>query len=211
MKIAIVGATGAVGSRLTAEATNRGHRVTALARSRNREKSLPPQVPLCIVEADTTDAMVEVFHGHDVVLVATRPRSGQESGITNTTRSMLDAAASAGVRIVFVGGSAPLRTPDDPTRRVLDDPRYVQAAWRTIARASADQLAACEDHTANWTYLSPPALLQPGTRTGSYHRGTDQLLIDEHGTSSISMEDLAVAVLDEAETPHAARHFTIRN
>lgn len=211
MKIAIVGATGAVGSRLAAEATNRGHQVTALARTRSREESLPPLLALSLIQADDTDALEDVFHDQDVVLVATRPGPGQESEVTTTTRSLLDAAATAGVRIVFVGGSAPLRTPDDPTRRVLDDPRYVPAAWRTIAKASTDQLAACQDHPAHWTYLSPPALLQPGTRTGTYHRGADQLLIDENGTSSISMEDLAVALLDETETPRAARHFTVRN
>lgn len=148
MKIAILGATGAVGSRLAAEATTRGHQVTALARSRNREESRPPKVPLSLVEANDTDAVAAAIQGHDVVLVATRPGPWQESGIATTTRSLLDAAACAGARIVFIGGSAPLRTPDDPPRHVLDDPRYVPTAWRTIARASTDQLAACEGHPA---------------------------------------------------------------
>lgn len=211
MKIAVVGATGAVGSRLVAETTHRGHQVTAIARSRLREKFLPPHLPLGIIEADDTDAMALAFNGHDVVLVSTRPSPGQEAGIVSVTRSLLDAAAAADVRIVFIGGSAPLRTPDHPARRVVDDRRYIPIEWLPSGRASADQFAACEDHPADWTYLSPPARLEPGTRTGAYHRGTDQLLVDENGTSFISMEDLAVAVLDEAETPHAAKHFTVRN
>ncbi|WP_416382691.1 MULTISPECIES: hypothetical protein [Nocardia] len=77
------------------------------------------------------------------------------------------------------------------------------------ALASLTQLRVCEPHPARWTYLSPPALLEPGERTGRYRRGTTTLLLDADGRSRISAEDLAVAVLDELENPGGDRHFTV--
>ncbi|GAB3116661.1 hypothetical protein GCM10027055_26570 [Janibacter alkaliphilus] len=62
---------------------------------------------------------------------------------------------------------------------------------------------------AAWAYLSPPALLEPGTRTGRYRRGTTTLLTAQDGKSWISAEDLAVAVVDELEQPGADRHITV--
>ncbi|MGW6121297.1 NAD(P)-dependent oxidoreductase [Nocardia sp. NPDC055165] len=88
-------------------------------------------------------------------------------------------------------GSSPLsRTPEFP------------AELAAIAQACADQLAACRsDAAADWTFLSPPADLIPGERTGDYRVGADELLVDADGVSAISMEDFAVALLDEAERP----------
>ncbi|MEU4197097.1 NADH-flavin reductase, partial [Kribbella sp. NPDC026611] len=61
-----------------------------------------------------------------------------------------------------------------------------------------------------WTYLSPPEYAYPGERTGRFRLGGDQLLTDSNGQSRISYEDLAVAVIDEAELPtHTQRRFTV--
>jgi uncharacterized protein len=94
---------------------------------------------------------------------------------------------------------------------VLDDPRFLPAAARPIALACVAQLAACRAETrADWTYLSPPANLGPGERTGAYRIGGDELLVDSAGNSAISMEDLAVALLDEVEQPrHHRARFTV--
>lgn len=62
---------------------------------------------------------------------------------------------------------------------------------------------------ADWTYVSPPALVAPAERTGRYRRGTTTLLVASDGTSSISAEDFAVAVIDELETPSGERHVTV--
>jgi putative NADH-flavin reductase len=93
---------------------------------------------------------------------------------------------------------------------VIDDPRFVPEQWRTIAQASIDQFNVCAAHQADWTYLSPPALFEPGTRTGTYRRGGNELLIDSKGVSRISAEDLAMAAVDEIENPQPGlRHFTV--
>lgn len=50
----------------------------------------------------------------------------------------------------------------------------------------------------------------PGHRTGKYRRGTTTTLITAaDGASRISAEDLAVAVLDELETPCETQRFTV--
>ena len=58
----------------------------------------------------------------------------------------------------------------------------------------------------SWTYVSPPGRSAPGERTGRYRTGTDELMVDGAGDSAISMEDYAVAILDEVETP---RHMLL--
>ncbi|MBB4913977.1 NAD(P)-dependent oxidoreductase [Streptosporangium saharense] len=208
MKIVIVGAAGMVGSRVVTEAAGRGHDLVAVFR-RNRPAALPPGVTAVVGDADDPGHMGELFDGADAVVAATRPAPGQEHTVAATTTALLDAAAKAGTRVLVVGGASPLRTPGNPGLLVLDNPDYVPGEIRTIAAASAVQLDTCLAHPADWVYLSPPALLEPGTRTGAYRRGTTTLIADADGTSRISAEDLAVAVLDELENPGGHRHFTV--
>ncbi|MFI5563717.1 NAD(P)-dependent oxidoreductase [Amycolatopsis japonica] len=204
MKIAVVGASGMAGSRVVAEAASRGHHVTAVFRS------MPPKSPhpgVEVVRGDATDVdrMSAVFAGVDAVVGATRPQPGAEDTVAATIKALLDAAA--GTRVLVVGGAGPLRSPSGGL--VIDDPAFVPAAWRTIASASTTQLQACEAHTGDWVYLSPPALLEPGVRTGAYRRGTTTILTAADGSSRISAEDFAVAIVDELENPGQDRHFTV--
>lgn len=208
MRIAVIGAAGMAGSRVVTEAANRGHAVLAVYR-RNRPDALSPGVTATGGDADDPDAMAALFDGVDAVVAATRPTAGHEHTIAATTTSLLDAAARTGTRILVVGGAGPLTAPGHPARLVLDSPEYVPPQWRAVAAASSAQLDACRAHPADWVYLSPPAVLEPGTRTGTYRRGTTTLLTAPDGTSRISAEDLAVAVADELEVPYGGRHFTV--
>ncbi|WP_458089070.1 NAD(P)-dependent oxidoreductase [Streptomyces malaysiensis] len=208
MKIAVVGAAGMVGSRVVTEAAKRGHDLVAVFRKK------PPTAPppgVKAVEGDANDPgrMGELLLGADAIVAATRPAPGHEHTAVTTTTALLAAAATIRTRILVVGGAAPLRVPGHPDRLVLDSPEYVPPPYRAIAAASAAQLAICRTHYADWVYLSPPALLQPGHRTGKYRRGTTTLLTTADGASRISAEDLAVAVLDELEIPGEERHFTV--
>lgn len=208
MRIAVIGAAGMAGSRVVTEAANRGHALLAVYRS-SRPDTLPPGVTAAGGDADDADAMAALFEGVDAVVAATRPPAGHEHTIAATTTSLLDAAARTGTRILVVGGAGPLKVPGRPAQLVLDSPEYVPPQWRTVAAASSAQLAACRAHPADWVYLSPPAVLEPGTRTGVYRRGTTTLLTAPDGTSRISAEDLAAAAVDELEMPYGARHFTV--
>ncbi|WP_405937154.1 NAD(P)H-binding protein [Streptomyces sp. NBC_00726] len=208
MRIAVLGAAGMAGSRVVTEAAHRGHALLAVYRS-TRPDTLPPGVTPVAGDADDTDAMCALFDGADAVVAATRPPVGREHTIAATTTALLDAAAKTGTRVLVIGGAGPLEVPGHPGRLVVDDPAYVPPQWRTVAAASSAQLAACRAHEADWTYLSPPAVLEPGRRTGAYRRGTTTLLTTDDGASRIAAEDLAVAVLDELERPRGERHFTV--
>ena len=207
MRIAVVGATGMIGSRIVTEAHSRGHTVTPV--SRRGDTGTASVVRSVAADAADPRAMAAVFAEVDVVVGATRPPPGTEAGAVAVTAGMLAAAAAVGRRrLVVIGGAGPLRV-SGTERLVLDDPEWVPPAWRAFAATSVEQLQICERHpTVDWTYVSPPAQIGPGDRTGSYQRGTTTLLTDGEGGSEISAEDLAVAIVDELETPSGQRRLT---
>jgi hypothetical protein len=53
-------------------------------------------------------------------------------------------------------------------------------------------------------------MIQPGVRTGKFRLGRDDLLFDDKGESRISIEDFAMAMIDELENPkHHRVRFTV--
>jgi putative NADH-flavin reductase len=197
------------GSRIVAEAARRGHSVSGFSRSERIHNRAPDGVSFSTADAADPAAMSCIAAQHDVIVLATRPFPGTEDEVSSPTTTVLDATLKFGRRVIVIGGAGPLMSPD-ADHLVIDDPRFVPPRWRTIAQASVDQLHACLNHHAEWTYLSPPAHFEPGDRTGHYRRGTHRLLVDTDGRSHISAEDLAIAALDEIEQPAPAiRHFTV--
>lgn len=195
MNIAVIGAAGNVGSRIVAEALRRGHHVTPLSRDD--------------LDAADTTAVTERVRGHHVGIGATRPSAGLEHEAATVTQALLDAHAAAGVRFLMVGGAGSLHTSDGGY--VADSPHWVPASIRDLARTAIEQLDTCRHHpTADWTYITPSALMEPGLRTEDYRLGTDQLLVDDEGRSYLWMEDMAAALLDEIEHPaHRRLRFTV--
>jgi putative NADH-flavin reductase len=203
MRITIFGAAGSVGRDVVTEARSRGHEVTAVSRR--------PAAGLVPADAGRVEDVVALSAGQHLVISATRPAPGSEDELVTTARTLLAGLARTGVRLLLVGGAATLTVPGTGGRTLLEDPELCPPAWHAIARACAAQLAACRAATrVDWAYLSPPALLLPGERTGGYRLGTDELLTDPEGRSAISTADLAVALLDEAERPrHDRARFTV--
>lgn len=209
MTIAVLGATGMVGGRVVTEARTRGHRVLALSR---KPASEDPGVTPVAVDAQDAVAVREALAGAaaEAVVLTVRTYPADEDVLVGATRTVLDAAAGLGIRVLVVGGAGVLRSPGDRELPVAENRAYVPPEYRAVAAAGVAQLHACRAHAgADWVYLSPPALLQPGDRSGRYRRGTDTLLVDADGRSYVSAEDLAVAVLDELENPGPERHFTV--
>jgi putative NADH-flavin reductase len=209
MRITVFGAAGQVGSRAVAEALGRGHQVTAVLRSPARARAVPAGAAVRIGDATDVEDVVDLSTGQDLVIGATRPAPGREGELVATMRALLAGLARTRVRLLVVGGAATLTVPGTAGVTVMDEPDF-PAGLRRIARACADQLDVCRaDTAADWAYLSPPASLEPGTRTGRFRLGADDLLVDAAGASALSMEDLAVALLDEAERPaHRRVRFT---
>ncbi|RLU02900.1 MAG: NAD-dependent epimerase/dehydratase family protein [Ketobacter sp.] len=200
MNILVLGAAGNVGRRTVMEALSRGHTVTASGRNRTRLEGFPPGV--AVQELNITDpaAVTKLVDGQDVVVNATRPPAGEEQMVAGTTRSLLQGMQTSSTRLIVVGGAASLAVPGTGGRLLLDDPRFLSPDLRHIGQASLDQYLVCQqDHGVDCTYLSPPADLFAGERTGSYRLGRDELLLDAQGRSRISMEDFVVALLDEIE------------
>ncbi|MBZ4323346.1 NAD(P)-dependent oxidoreductase, partial [Streptomyces huiliensis] len=136
----------------------------------------------------------------------------REQDLVTATKALLAGVAGTGARLLIVGGAGSLTVPGGGGRTVLDDPAWVPASWRPIAQASTDQyaLVRAAGPDVEWTYVSPPALLENGERTGRYRSGTDELLIAPDGVSAISYQDFAIAMLDEMERPrHRGARFTV--
>lgn len=211
MKIIIFGARGDVGRRLVKEAVMRGHQVTAVVRNESQINDIPSGVINVIGNVLTEEGMASLMQGHDLAISALRPSDGQEELLVPLTRSILTGAEEASTRAIIVGGAASLKVPNANGHTVLTAPNFLPEAVVPIATACQAQfelLQAQDD--ADWTYLCPPAMLTPGERKGHYRIGSDTLVVDEDGNSAISMEDFAVAMLDEAENPkHQKQRFTV--
>ncbi|ANN77263.1 NAD(P)-dependent oxidoreductase [Bordetella flabilis] len=206
MKIALIGATGYVGASLLSEALARGHRVTAVVR--HAGDRLRPHANLTVVEGDATDAaaLARVVHGHELVISAFNPGLDAD-GIG--ARAIVEGVKRGGVgRLLVVGGAGSLHLPSG--ERVVDQPDF-PAEWKEGALRTAAFLDWLRGEQAlDWVFLSPAAMLAPGERTGRYRVGKDELLTDSNGESRISLEDYAVAMLDEAQRPrHHQARFTV--
>jgi putative NADH-flavin reductase len=201
MKIALIGATGNVGSRLLQEALQRGHQVSAIAR---KASTLPARSNLVTLDIDVHDsaALTSVLRGHDAVISSARFLSVSAADVLGPLRQ------AAVKRLLVVGGAGSLEIA--PGAALVDTPQF-PAEYKAEASAGRDFLNVLrQQDDIDWTFLSPSALFVPGQRTGVFRLGQEQLLSDAEGKSWISMEDYAIALLDELEQPqHVRRRFTV--
>jgi putative NADH-flavin reductase len=207
MNILIFGASGDVGTRTMNEALSRGHTVTAVIRRKNQLETLPKDVTPILSDVSTDANLTRYMQDVDVVISALRPADGSEQLLVPLTQKILQSAEEAGVRLITVGGAARLKIPGKETT-VLSEPGFLPPSVVPIATACQAQSLLFEGNTtADWSYICPPAMLQPGNRTGNYRLGTDTLVTDEQGNSQISMEDFAVAIIDEVEIAQQNQQF----
>src|SRR5690606_31178895 len=118
--------------------------------------------------------------------------------------TVLSAMKQAGVtRLIAVGGAGSLEVA--PGKLLVDTMEFpeVYKPEALAGRVFLDTLRAEKD--LDWTFISPSAQFEPGERTGKYRLAQDNLLVDDEGHSHISMEDYAIALADELETPKYSR------
>jgi len=210
MKIALIGASGFVGGALLKEAAARGHAVTALARNPDK---IERAAGITAIKGDVIDTatLAKALAGHDVVISAFNGGWG-DADIYNKhlagSRAIAAAAKTAGTRLIAIGGAGSLHAPDGS--QFVDSPEF-PAEWKEGAKAARDALGELRTETGlDWTFVSPPFSLAPGERTGAYRVSGETPVFDDKGNSAISVADLAVAVLDEAEKPaHRRQRFTV--
>jgi putative NADH-flavin reductase len=211
MKIALIGATGFVGSHILEEALDRMHEVTAIVR---RPERLPERPGLTAKKGDVldVDALAGLLVGHEAVVAAYNPdRDGSDvyAAMVAGAKAIISATKKAGVkRLLVVGGAGSLEI--EPGRQVIDQPDF-PAEWKAGASGTREFLYLLrQEPDLDWTFLSPAAMLEPGERTGDFRLGTDQLLVDAEGRCRISLPDYAVAMIDELEDPkHTRRRFCV--
>jgi len=206
LKILLVGASGMIGSRVLAEATSRGHQVTAATRHPDKITA-GPNVRAVALDATDSKALAALARDADVMVSATSPRGGGDPA--TEARAVGDAAIAAarqaGRRLFVVGGAGSLNLPDGrPLAETLPD------AYRPEALAMRGVLASLQASDIDWTFFSPAAMISPGSKTGAYRLGTTTLLSNDKGESRISAEDFADALVNELEQPaHRRSQMTI--
>jgi uncharacterized protein len=214
MKVALIGASGFVGNAVLEELLRRGHQVTGIVRHPEKVKTA---AGVTAVKADALheNEVAEAVKGHDAVVSAynpgwTNPDIYQE--FIRGSRAILNGVKASGVkRLLVVGGAGSLFIA--PGTQLIDTPEF-PAEWKPGALGARDFLNIIkEEQQLEWTFLSPAIQMHPGTsgqRRGTYRSGLENPVFDEQGNSVISVEDMAIAIVDELEHPkHIRRRFTV--
>ena len=231
MFIGVVGATGNIGQRVVAEALSRGHQVRAFTRGAVDARPKQPGLTWASLDIFDSEAVTAQLPGLDVLVSCYQPGNAAQDFDDTVTRSIADPTVYATAarsllralethprtRLIVVGGAGSLE--HEPGRVGADDEVQLRQDLESIG-LPADYAAAVRGHrdaldvlrlsNRRWTYFSPAELIAPGERTGRFRIGEDQRIVDADGRSHISIEDAAVALLDEAELPRfVQRRFTI--
>ncbi|MGA7540659.1 MAG: NAD(P)-dependent oxidoreductase [Steroidobacteraceae bacterium] len=208
MKVALYGATGRSGSRILRELVSRGHQVTAIVR--NPAKLAAPAPGLRVRQDDLSDpsSIVAAIDGTEAVVSAYAPPTGDPDAIVGVTQRQIEALDRATrTRLIVVGGAGGLLV---APRVTLLESGYLPEAYHPIAAAHITALNLLRASNIDWTYVAPAAHFRPGKRTGHFRLGKDELVANARRESRISLEDYAVALVDELERPrHRRQQFSV--
>ncbi len=211
--VALIGASGFVGTAILNELLMRGHQVTAIVRNPEKINAENPHLQAVKADVADTETLVKICQGKDALISAYNPGWTNPNIYEETLHNyplILQAAKQAQVgRLLCVGGAGTLFCA--PGLRVVDSgviPDAIMGGVRSLGEFYLNTLMNEKD--IDWVFFSPAGTLEPGERTGQFRLGKDDLIVDENGNSHISVEDYAVAMIDELENPaHHYERFTI--
>lgn len=211
--VVLIGASGFVGTAILNELFTRGHKVTAIVRNPQKISTTHPNLTVIKADVSDTNALVDACKGKDAVISAYNPGWTNPNIYDEILRNyplILNAVKQSGVeRLLCVGGAGTLFCA--PGLRVVDSgviPDAIMGGVKSLGEFYLNTLIHEKD--IDWVFFSPAGTLEPGKRTGVFRLGKDDLIVDENGNSHISVEDYAVAMVDELETPkHHYERFTI--
>jgi putative NADH-flavin reductase len=210
MKIAVFGAGGRIGSRIIKEALNRGHDVTAVVRHPENYTFIHEHLKVAKGDLfNAQDVETGAFDQDAVVSAYNNTNNAPPSTIAELAVPLIKGLKQAHVkRLIIVGGAGSLEVA--PGTQLVDTPNF-PTEYKSSALAQRDALKMYQNEKElEWTYISPAAETAPGERTGIFRTGTNQLLSDAEGKSFITMEDYAIAVIDEIENPtHIRQQMTV--
>jgi putative NADH-flavin reductase len=206
--IALFGANTSIGQRILKEALARGHKVTAIVPDIHQITTMHDN--LKVVEGnitDTTDVSAEV-EDHDVVINAEGPDPYNANTFVETTHSLIEGVKKAGVqRLIAVGGAPELKAGS-----AFAETEHISHDWQAVADAHRNALALYQrEKQLLWSYSHPTAFLEAGKKTGRHVRQHSVTSLGEiQGTDSLSLEDYATVLLDEAENnEHVQEPFEV--
>ena len=211
--LVLIGASGFIGSAILKEALDRGHKVTAVVRHPDKITTVHKNLVVKQGDVSLSKTVTDVSKGADAVISAYNPGWQNPKIAEETTsgyRAILDGVRQAGVkRFLVVGGAGSLFI--SPGKRLMDAgliPESFLPAIRALAEVYLIELTA--EKSIDWVFFSPAGEIHQGTRTGKFRLGKDDLVVDKAGASKISVQDYAVAMIDELEKPaHHRERFTI--
>jgi len=206
MNVVLYGATGKSGIRILTELLARNHNVTAVARN---PVGLPANVKTVQDDLSDVNKIASLISGSDAVISAYAPPQDDTDQLLGVTERQIEAVRKAGknIRLIVVGGAGSLEVAPGVT--VLKS-GHIPSEWVPIATSHQKALELLKQSDINWTCFSPAGFFEPGKRTGKFRLDTDKLVADAEGNSRISMEDYAIALVDELEKPaHERARFTI--
>ncbi|SDL21927.1 hypothetical protein SAMN04487898_11652 [Pedobacter sp. ok626] len=213
MKTVLIGASGFVGSSILNELLNRGHEVTAIVRHPDKIATKNDKLIVKEIDVLNTDELAAAIQGADAVV------SAYNAGWSNPSlyidfiagsEAIQKAVKASGVkRLIVIGGAGSLEIDGEQLVDGADFPE----AYKAGAAAARDYLDTIkQEKDLQWTFFSPAIEMHPGIdrgRTGKYRLGKDSPIFDETGRSSLSVQDLAVAIADELEqNKHLQQRFT---
>lgn len=211
MKLAIIGATGFVGSAVLQEALQQGHDVTAIVRHPEKLAAHPSLTAKAVSVFDEA-ALADVLRGHDAVISAYNPgwtNPDIQSQMIEGSAHIVNATKQAKVpSLLVVGGAGSLEIA--PGVQLVDTPQF-PAEWKEGALGAREVLNQLKNEKElNWRFISPAVFLEPGKRTGQFRYGDDAVLFNDDQPARISVEDLAVAIVEEIAAPrYNQRRFTV--
>ena len=208
MEVALYGATGKAGSRILKELVSRGHRVIAIVR--NPAKLAQPGAGVRVTQDDLADPkkIAAAVNGAQAVVSAYGPPPNDVDAIVGVTQRQVEALSQGtDARLIVVGGAGGLNVAPGVA---LVDSAYFPEPYKPIARAHVRAFDVLRASSIDWTYLAPAASFEPGERTGKFRLGKDELIANSRQESRISMEDYAIALVDELEKPrHRRQRFSV--
>ena len=211
--VVLIGASGFVGTAILNELLNRGHKVTAIVRDPTKVTASNPNLKVIQADVTDTDVLIEASKVKDAVISAYNPGWKNPNIYEETLKNyplIVDSVKKAGVeRLLIVGGAGTLfYAPGKMVMDADDVPAKLLPGIKSLGEFYLNTLR--KENDIDWIFLSPAANMTPGERTGKFRIGKDDLVVDVNGDSNISVEDYAVAMVDELEQKHHHKErFTI--
>lgn len=198
MKIAVIGANGNLGSRITRQALDRGHDVKSVIyqgenvddRAEMLNKSL---FDLNAEDINNCDVVISAFGGG----FKADPAINKEAFL-----KYIELMKSTNVKFIAIGGAGSLYTDSTCSMYEFEKPGYnpiLKEMSRNI-KLGIDELKKTKG--LDWTVVCPSRFFDPdGPFTKNYRVGENEVVIfNDEDKSYVTYDDLAYAMLDIAES-----------